>query len=250
MFKRPGNWELCIGLVLLLVGCTSSANATLKQPEETLEDDAAMVSEVESSELDYASTEVRGDEVREEVPAGALDGEPGEYPSQAPSSAAMADGASAGELDDEVDLDTGGWQMHVNETYRFSFLYPPYHTLATLQGTELAQLFPIPLFGLHVRETRGALADISPPHFAIHVFENETQLSIERWLSTSGPLSQEGEWITETYIGESIQGVKVISTNYMAPGWSVYTANGPYIFQLTPLGEQGELMLSTFKWMQ
>ena len=106
---------------------------------------------------------------------------------------------------------------------------------------------PSPRAAWHFRDTRGELAGLAPPAFAIHIFEKEPAQPLESWLEANGLLRREAGWFTEPYQGRHIAGLKVISPTFMAPGWSVYVTGDGRVFQLTPLGEEGERMLETFE---
>ncbi|HEX6290656.1 MAG TPA: hypothetical protein VFZ66_15815 [Herpetosiphonaceae bacterium] len=142
------------------------------------------------------------------------------------------------------------WQAYVDRTYHFRIAYPPYITIKHVSDAERAQLTPVPLAATYFQDGRNELAALAPPLFSIRIFANESQQPVADWLVASGLLNREAGWIAEPFTGANVSGVKVVSPTLMAPGWFLYVRHKGFVFQLTPLGEDADRMLSTFALTQ
>lgn len=147
-------------------------------------------------------------------------------------------------------IDPTTWPIYKDDPLHFSISYPPDYIVERLDEAKLAQLTPAPLAAVYFRARQVATSDvakIAPPEFALRMYENAEGQSIEGWLAATGLAKREAGWLVEAYEGKYVSGVKASSPNFMAPGWSVYVAEGTHIFQLTPLGLEAEAMLETFR---
>jgi len=174
--------------------------------------------------------------------------EPGQAPGKA-ASVESAEEAQAVPLDQER-IDSTAWPVYKDDGLRFSISYPPDYRIKRLEDAELAQLSPRPIAAIYFyspQTVESEAAEVAPTEFALRVFENAEGRSLESWLSATGLASRKAGWVIEAYQGKHVSGVKASSPNYMAPGWSVYVAEGTRIFQLTPLGLEAEAMLETFR---
>jgi hypothetical protein len=87
---------------------------------------------------------------------------------------------------------------------------------------------------------------MAPPAFSIRIFAKEEQQPLEEWLTIIGLLHREAGWSTGPYTGTHESGIAVRLPIFIAPGWFVYVTDGAYVYQLTALGTEAELMLDTF----
>ena len=143
-------------------------------------------------------------------------------------------------------VDRATWLTYMDNVYHFTIAYSPSYTVKQLKADELVQLSPEPIAAIYFQDQYNPLANIAPPAFSIRVFESKTQQPLVAWLKQVGLFHPAAGWLSEPYQGKYVTGLKIISSDYMAPGWFVYVMRGDQIFQLTPLGTEAELMLDTF----
>jgi len=173
---------------------------------------------------------------------------PGQVPGGKAANVETEESAQAVPIEQET-IDPAVWPIYKDDVLHFSISHPPDYVIKHLDDAELAQLTPAPLAAVYFYSRQTAqsdVAEIAPPEFAIRVFENDGRRSIESWLAATALASRKAGWLMEPYKGKHVSGVKATSPNFMAPGWSVYVAEGTHIFQLTPLGLEAEAMLETF----
>ncbi len=173
----------------------------------------------------------------------ALPGQPMQVPGVAPAQ----DQPPAPEL--VQPLDPSKMQTYTDNSSRFTIAYPSNLTPKPLAAAELAKLQPTPVAAVDFTDSRNASIASAPPAFSIRVFQNANQQALENWLTAAGLLKPEAGGSTEPFRGKSVTGIKVMTSNFIAPGWSVYVAHRNYVLQLTPLGLEAEQMLDTFKFM-
>lgn len=169
-------------------------------------------------------------------------------PGTMPSGDAQIAGNGSNDPDMLDEIDPTSWQEFTDDIFHFSTVFPPYFTIKILEDAELAQLSPEPLAAIYFQDQRKELVELAPPDFSIRIFDNKEGVPTGDWLETVGLINREAGWVTQLYQGKDVSGVKVISPDFMAPGWFVYVNNGNQIFQLTPLGVEAELMLEMFKF--
>ena len=148
------------------------------------------------------------------------------------------------EMGPETSLDTTTWQTYTNDTYNVEVIYPKYFAI---KSTTPEDLDPLPLATINFVDTRSDLVDIAPPAFSVRIYANPKQQALRAWLKANG-YSNETKWIFETYDGKNFTGIKILSTQYMSPGEFVFVSHADWIFQLTPLGEEGNIMLGAFSF--
>ncbi len=176
----------------------------------------------------------------------------GEAGAGAPGKAGSSAGSGSGGESQAQEKRDVQWLVYRNEEFGFQVRYPSAYVLmppspATMEGGEMPR---------HVAEflfqdqdlARGDTAAMEPPQFAIRIFANEEGLPLEQWLRQSEVLGTE-EFQVEAYSLGGVEGVRVTSRLLLAPGQHIYVAKGPYIFQLTPLGEYSNQMLASFAFL-
>jgi hypothetical protein len=248
-------WRQCSTLVLLIVFALLTVRCA--PTEEALAQSSGQKGEEgEVMEPTEGTTSIVNPEAEQtpEAPAPSAQAteppssEPGQVPGKA-ASVESAEGPEAVPLERET-VDPALWPIYKDDVLHFSVSYPPDYVIKRLDDAELAELTPMPLAAVYFynrQTTQGDVAEIAPPEFAIRVFENGGGRSVESWLAATGLASRKAGWLMEAYKGKHVAGVKASSPNFMAPGWSVYVAEGTRIFQLTPLGLEAEAMLETFR---
>lgn len=141
------------------------------------------------------------------------------------------------------------WQLHTDPRYRYSISYDPRLSVRQLNASELAALDPVPLGAINFEQGSSSVPGIAPLVISVKIFQNSKNEPLDEWLRTTGLLQDQGSQVIEQYRGRFVTGIKVISLNFMAPGWSVLIARSDLVFQLTPIGEEGEAMLDTFRFL-
>jgi hypothetical protein len=150
--------------------------------------------------------------------------------------------------DSMIEYDTAAWSRFEDKNFKFAVLYDPRLTAKMLDDAARSKLSPSPLAAYEFRDAASELGDLEMPIFTVRIFANPTQQTVDAWV-ISLKLSSDA-WLVEPYKSDSLTGVKVMSTSYIAPGWSVFINHGKYIVQLTPVGGEGEAMLGTFELMK
>lgn len=150
--------------------------------------------------------------------------------------------------DTMTNLDTNTWQVYTDSTYGFRVLYPPAFAVKPAASGDV-------LFGATAVATvqfvdmQNEMAEIAPPPFTVRIFDVQQGQSLAAWLEGNRLIGGEANVDTEPFQTGQIDGVRVNSRDFMAPGWSVYVLRGTHVFQLVPLGAEGETMLGTFAFL-
>jgi hypothetical protein len=142
---------------------------------------------------------------------------------------------------------TASWQVYRNDQLGFEVGYPP--SIMPFVATD--PLVPPLLFHLSFQEVQlgSMLAGLAPPQFAVDVYDNPGQASLNTWLlafSAGGtpPLTtQEAIQIGGT------PGVRLTLMTQLAPNVVYYVARGRYVYQFTPLGASTDQMLATVHFL-
>lgn len=164
---------------------------------------------------------------------------------------------NAGELDGNVsDEDRefvlpGDWVDYVDTFHNFKLGLPNDYVVQFQDEMLLAQFEPKPtasIFIMNPDMAKGELAGIEPPDLSIRIFKDASINSVdalENWLRTVG-LFTDGESGVESYQNGSVNGLKICFSALLAPGCSVFVVNNGFIYQLTPLGSEGEAIMDSF----
>lgn len=169
---------------------------------------------------------------------------------EAASPGKVGSSAAPGQETEVREKQTVEWLVFRNEEFGFQLRYPSVYVLMpalqTLEGSE--ELRPLAEFLFQDEHlAQGDTAAMEPPQFAIRVFANDERLSVDQWLRQSEALGEEFQ--VEAYTLGGVEGVRLTSRLLLAPGQHIYVARGPYIFQLTPLGEYSNQMLASFTFL-
>ena len=250
MWRQCGALVLLIVYALLTVRCAPTERALAQLPgqkgnEGHVTEPTEQTASISNPEVQQAPETPASSAPAPEPPSSG----PGQVPGDKAANVETEEGAQPVPIEQET-IDPATWPTYKDDVLHFSISYPPDYIVKHLDNAELAELTPAPLAAVYFysRQTvQGDVAEIAPPEFAIRVYENGGERSIESWLATTGLASRKAGWLMEAYKGKHVSGVKASSPNFMAPGWSVYVDEGTRIFQITPLGLEAEAMLETFR---
>lgn len=180
-------------------------------------------------------------------PAAGSDQSAGETPGNSGSAEAPSDVSSAG-ADTMTNLDVAAWLVYTDATYGFRVLYPPAFAVEPAGGGDV-------LFGataiatVSFVDTQNEQAEIAPSPFVVRVFAIQPGQSLNAWLESNGVIGGGANVETKPFRTDKLEGIRVTSLDFMAPGWSVFVLRGERVYQLVPLGEEGETMLATFEFL-
>ena len=142
------------------------------------------------------------------------------------------------------------WQTFNDAAYAFAIDFPPAYVIQA----EPAQPPDSPRPALRrVRFQQpdiaaGQFADREPPKFTIEVFERIRGQALREWLQSAGRLPADAV-LTAVRLPGAQEGVRITMRQLLAPNDFVYFARGDYVYGLTPLGEHGERMLASFRFV-
>lgn len=278
MWRKSGLALLLVALVVLSAGCAASdlsgladgsggldasaAAAGDETPQaEGVDSSSAYSSQAQSPDEDagdktnatpgavvLVDDPVAGAVVKEGVGGATSSGsEPGLVEGSGPSITGGSNGVGENEREEPQAADVATWPVYTDQTYGFRISYPPYYLVETLDPSLYAGFAPVALAGVDFQDEDVAKSDtaaLAQPAFSIRVFENKVQQPLETWLASAG-LVKAGQY-TEPYQGSHESGVSVLSKRYVSTGWVVYVAGEGVVFQLTPVGPTGKLMLDSF----
>jgi len=232
-----------VGVLLFASACVPSLSEYAQDPDKNGTGDQTYPEDGVISDQDgvVSSDGANGQNIVSS--ADAASSEPG----SSDSAVGEADQTELG-LDGIVDYDTAAWSRFEDKNYKFAVLYDPRLTAKMLDKDALSKLIPSPQAAFEFRDTASELGDLEMPVFTVRFFENPTNQTVDAWVN--GLKLSSDSWLVEAYKSDTLTGVKVMSTSYIAAGWAVFTNHGKYIVQLTPLGIEGEAMLGTFELMK
>ncbi|GAB4526140.1 MAG: hypothetical protein Kow0063_00030 [Anaerolineae bacterium] len=142
------------------------------------------------------------------------------------------------------------WRVYSDATYAYEISYPSNYVIIE---RETRQMQPQPLSQVLFLDRTLAdseTADLQPPNFSIHVFDNSSQLPLGEWLQANGLLGGAKKFEMEPYSLAGVEGVRVSSPLLMSPNSFIYVAHGGYIYRLTPTDPYSEQMLDTFRFAE
>lgn len=250
---------LLITITLLLIGCMPTTNGeelTFGNFEDTLEkqvvNEESAKAPVQEDEFQSESASIQNPNIQNAdsdlvEPSPTIDPTT-QKPGQVESNTGIHDEQTNIESSQNAPALTS-WNTYTDTTYNFSISVPPDFVVDQLSQTDLVAHTPTPLAATEFVDSdtmQSDVADLAPPNLLIRVFANETQEPIEEWLTNRGLLDHEAGWYTEPFEGLYTSGISVYSPSFMAPGWFVYVTDQSYVYQLTALGTDAELMLNTF----
>ena len=145
--------------------------------------------------------------------------------------------------------DTADWSIHQDSVYHYQIAYPPQFTFKDWESAELAAMRPEPVAGIKYIDLSTNPGGISSSYLTIRIYDMGADTSVEAWLKANGLYLPEDGWTIENYQGEHFSGYQVNSSLYKAPGVFYYASKGKTLYQLTPLGQEAEQMLTTFEFI-
>jgi len=143
-----------------------------------------------------------------------------------------------------------GWQTYSDADYAFALDFPPEYVIqAEPVQPPAARRLPLRRVRFQQRDiAAGQFADREPAQFTVEVFERLGRQSLREWLQSEGRLPQDAV-VTPVRLAGADEGIRVQMRQQLAPNDFVYFARGEYIYALTPLGEQGNQMLASFRFV-
>jgi hypothetical protein len=143
---------------------------------------------------------------------------------------------------------TSNWLVYTDQIHAFQISYPSHFTVWQVDQAELDFLVPRPTAGVYFfdRPVTEELIANELPQLSLHIFEWDAEGSLEEWLREAGLLHPDEGWTVLPYQNAAASGVVLLASDNMAPGRFVYLPNERYVYQLVPLGLEGERMIVSF----
>jgi hypothetical protein len=144
-----------------------------------------------------------------------------------------------------VDLTT--WRVYRNVQYSVELHYPPDYAAVKPRD----QLQPPPLLRVWFKEAslvNSPIADREPPQFAIDVYDNGSQQTLDAWLAGSGVTRNFARATRQAVEVGGVQGLRLTDQTLLAPNTFYYVARGPFVYRFTPLGGLSSQMLATVRF--
>ena len=140
------------------------------------------------------------------------------------------------------------WRMYEDKTYGFSIKYPrQFVILPERDSQEEAPAGLLHRVRFQDRQVASwQTADLEPPQFMIEVFKAESLVSLRDWLRAAQWVASD-DTVEPFEVEGAREGLRVRQMQQLAPNDFYYVATERYVFRLTPLGEHGPRMLSTFR---
>lgn len=138
-----------------------------------------------------------------------------------------------------------GWNLFADATLHLQLAYPPDYTLWT---TDISNE-PVELKAL----LRFAPKDIDLnkpdlivlPSMTVRVYDNPHDLNLHQWIAQSGLHQPNNEWISEPYQLNTMMGLRLSATTFIAPGEYIYLQAHGTIYQFIPADSVGQRMLTS-----
>lgn len=145
--------------------------------------------------------------------------------------------------------DSVQWVRYVSEAYGLQFEYPLEASVELSETPEPGGNPSTPLATIEMLAeplASEALRPYATATLRVDIYDNSSAWSVERWLvEIKGISSRNTGYVIEPIVTEHLQGLKVCSTAFIAPGCSIYVASDKYVYELTPFGSLGERLVST-----
>jgi len=102
------------------------------------------------------------------------------------------------------------------------------------------------------RQVSQANAPISnpPADLELKIYRmTQSHSSLKDWLRNSGLVPEMDDATIKNFQTKHINGLEVCGTTMVAPGCSIYTLHAPFIFQLTPGSQAGQIMMENLEFL-
>lgn len=224
---------------LLLLGC-SPPPVPVREPLADQPGDARVTLPAPVSSPTITDPEAAVDSSGEVVSAESA--EPGEGPVLLADGQTISSPSSASS--EEVAV---SWQAYSDATYSYEISYPSNYVIIERERQQMQPQPVSQVLFLDKSLAASETANLQPPNFSIHVFDNSSQLPLEEWLQANGLLGGAKKFEMEPYPVAGVEGARVSSPLLMAPNSFIYVPHGSYIYKLTPTDPHSEQMLDTFQ---
>lgn len=145
-------------------------------------------------------------------------------------------------------VDLSGWRAYRNDQYSVELRYPPDYAVVKPRD-QLLQ--PAPLFRAWFKEAslvNSPIADREPPQFALDVYDNASQQTLDAWLAGSGVTRNFARATRQAVEVGGVQGLRLTDQTLLTPNTFYYVARGPFVYRFTPLGGLSDQMLAMVRF--
>ena len=131
--------------------------------------------------------------------------------------------------------------------YRFQLTYPRYISATWFSASQLANLSPVPLGAVELRDTENTLSDIAPPMLTVQIYSNTGHLALAQWLDTSPRLQPASNWTIKQIRVSTYDGLLAESHQYLSPGQYIFVAKYDLIYQFVVAGDIAQSILDSLQ---
>lgn len=139
------------------------------------------------------------------------------------------------------------WKEYSTAKYGFSIRYPNTFVVQMQDVSKLPPFTPKPIvsiFFMNPGKAQLVLSGIEPPDMEVRLYQATGVDSLKSWLVLVGFVNS-GTLVKE-YIESKFTGLEVCQSTMIFPGCSVYALHKDFVYQLTPISQEGEAMIETF----
>lgn len=144
-------------------------------------------------------------------------------------------------------LSDSDWKEYSNQRYGFSIRHPKGWAVQPQDVSKLPPFTPKPIasfFFVNPNRAPGAQPGIEPPDIEVRLYQAGAADSLKNWLVSVG-FANSGTLVTP-YVKGKFKGLQVCQSTMIFPGCSVYALHKGFVYQLTPISQEGEAMMETF----